>query len=426
MRLSKFYLPTVKDISSDVVASSHQYSLKAGLVAQSSSGIYTWLPFGLMVLKKVEGIVREEMGSVGFSEILMPALQPSDLWKESGRCDSYGSELFRVYDRNGREMVLGPTHEEVVTDVVRKSLKSSKELPINLFQVQWKYRDEPRPKNGILRCREFLMMDAYSFDESHEKSMFTYGEVFKAYVRIFRKMGLSSLAVCADSGAIGGSTSHEFHILTQTGESTIYYDSRALECAKKPDYCVEKLEGVYAVADDAHRIIGNSISLDELQTTRGIEAGHIFYLGDRYSKPMNLKFINADGHSSTHVKMGCYGIGLSRLVAAAIEVFSSERGMTWPLSIAPFKVGIVSLFPQNEECLRVANFVHDKFSDDSLYDDTNDSPGTKLSRMDLFGLPWQVVIGNSFRKNGVLELKNRVNGTTEALSVDDVISRLSS
>ena len=426
MRLSKFYLPTVKDISSDVVASSHKYSLKAGLVAQSSSGIYTWLPLGLMVLKKVESIVREEMRSVDFSEILMPALQPSDLWKESGRCDSYGSELFRINDRNGREMVLGPTHEEVVTDVVRKSLKSSKDLPINLFQVQWKYRDEPRPKNGILRCREFLMMDAYSFDESFEKSMLTYGEVFKAYVRIFRRIGLSALAVCANSGAIGGSISHEFHILAQTGESTIYYDSKALEYSEGPDYCIEKLADVYAVADDAHCATDCSVPLDELKETRSIEAGHIFYLGDRYSQPMNLRFTNADGHSSTHVKMGCYGIGLSRIVAAAIEVFSSERGMTWPLSIAPFKVGIVSLFPQNEECLRVADFVHNKLSDDSLYDDTQDSPGTKLSRMDLFGLPWQIVIGNSFRKNGMLELKNRVIGITEILSVDDVISRLSS
>ncbi|SBO13716.1 Proline--tRNA ligase [Anaplasma phagocytophilum] len=425
MRLSEFYSPTVKNVSSDVVSASHKYSIRAGIVSQTASGIYTLLPLGLMVLRKVENIIREEINAVGFSEILMPTMQPADLWKESQRYDSYGQEMIRIHDRGGREMVLGPTHEEVVTDLVRSSLKSYRDLPVNLYQIQWKFRDELRPRNGILRSREFLMMDAYSFDTDFEKAMKTYDAVFRAYRKAFKRMNLQTIALKADMGAIGGSVSHEFHVLTPTGESTVYYDERALELSEMNDYGIEELKEVYAATDDMHDEKSCGIAPEHLKTARGIEVGHIFYLDDRYSRTMNVKFCNTDGHSGTHVKMGCYGIGISRLIGALIEVFHDDAGIKWPLSVAPFKVGIVNLFSKNEECKRVSERIHSVLPNDSLYDDRDDTPGVKLSRMDLIGLPWQVIVGNSFIKDGVLELKNRATGGIELLSVDDVVSRIS-
>lgn len=422
MRLSAFYVPTVRDVSSDVVAVSHKYSLRAGLVAQVASGIYTWLPLGLKVLRKIENIVREEMEEAGFAEILMPSMQPASLWKESNRYDSYGAEMLRVKDRNNREMVYGPTHEEVVTDLVRASLKSYRDLPVNLYQIQWKFRDELRPKNGVLRAREFLMMDGYSFDVDHESAMQTYNGVLKAYGRVFRRMDLTAIAVSADSGAIGGSMSHEFHVLAPTGESTVYYEERALDLAKNTSANdIETLSDVYAAADEAH---DDKKCKSNLKISKGIEIGHIFYLGDRYSKPMEAKFQCSDGTETRYVHMGCYGIGLSRLVAAVIEVFHDDAGVKWPPALAPYNVGIVNLFPKNEKCNTVAEYLHNAFGDDSLYDDKDDSPGVKLSRMDLIGLPWQIVVGNSFINDGVLELKNRATGATQVLTVENAILTL--
>lgn len=422
MRLSECYVPTVKDVSSDVVAVSHKYSLRAGLVSQVASGIYTWLPLGLKVLRKIEGIVREEMRAVDFSEALMPSMQPASLWKESNRYDSYGAEMLRVKDRNNREMVYGPTHEEVVTDLVRASLKSYRDLPINLYQIQWKFRDELRPKNGVLRAREFLMMDGYSFDVDHESAMRTYNAVLKAYGRIFSRMNLTAIAVSADSGAIGGNMSHEFHVLAPTGESTVYYEEGALDLARNAtENNIEALGNVYAAADDAHDAKNCK---SNLKISKGIEVGHVFYLGDRYSKPMEVKFHCADGAETRHVHMGCYGIGISRLVAAVIEVFHDNAGIKWPLALAPYDVGIVNLFPKNDKCIAVAEYLHEVLGDDSLYDDKDDSPGVKLSRMDLIGLPWQVIVGNSFVNDGVLELKNRITGTVEVMSVEDVLLTL--
>ncbi|QJC27549.1 proline--tRNA ligase [Anaplasma platys] len=422
MRLSAFYLPAVRDVSSDVVAISHKYSLRAGLVAQVASGIYTWLPLGLRVLRKIEGIVREEMEAVGFGEVLMPAMQPASLWKESNRYDSYGAEMLRVKDRNNREMVYGPTHEEVVTDLVRASLKSYRDLPINLYQIQWKFRDELRPKNGVLRAREFLMMDGYSFDVDYDGAMQTYNAVLKAYGRVFSRMNLTAIAVSADAGAIGGNMSHEFHVLAPTGESTVYYEERALDLAKNTEANnIEALNKVYAAADEAH---DDKNCKSNLKISKGIEVGHVFYLGDRYSKPMEVKFHCSDGVDTRYAHMGCYGIGLSRLVAAVIEVFHDNAGIKWPTELTPYNVGIVNLFPKNDKCTEVAEYLHSIFGDDSLYDDKGDSPGVKLSRMDLIGLPWQVVVGNSFVNDGVLELKNRTAGTAEVMSVENVILTL--
>ncbi|MDB1135692.1 proline--tRNA ligase [Candidatus Anaplasma sp. TIGMIC] len=425
MRLSGFYVPTVKHVSTDVVAASHRYSIRAGLISQTASGIYTWLPLGLLVLKKIEEIVRQEMDYIGFSELLMPSLQPADLWKESNRYDSYGVEMLRVKDRHNREMVFGPTHEEVVTDLVRTSLSSYRDLPINLYQIQWKFRDELRPRHGALRGREFLMMDGYSFDVGYEEALKTYNAVFKAYRRAFKRMELPTLAVKAATGPIGGNMSHEFHILAPTGESTVYYDARALELSEKDDHGIEQLDSVYAVADEEHNPESCGIAEADIQVTKGIEAGHIFYLADRYSKLMNAKFCNADGVSYTDAKMGCYGIGISRLVAAIIEVYHDDAGIKWPESVAPFKVGIVNLLHKNEECKKVSEHLHSALVNDSLYDDKDDTAGVKLSRMDLLGLPWQIIVGNSFTKNGLLELKRRSDGRVETMSVDDVIARFS-
>ncbi|PLC08583.1 UNVERIFIED_ORG: proline--tRNA ligase [Anaplasma ovis] len=423
MRLSECYVPTMKDVSSDVVVASHKYSLRAGLVRQNASGLYTWLPLGLKVLRTIEHIVREEMDSSGFLEILMPSVQPADLWRESLRYDSYGPEMLRMQDRSGREMVFGPTHEEAISDVVRSSLKSYRDLPINLYQIQWKFRDELRPRHGIMRGREFLMKDAYSFDVDFEGVMRSYENVFSAYFRIFRRLGLVPIAAKADSGAIGGSISHEFHVLVPTGESTVYHDKKALDLSKN-DYCTtEEIASVYAATEDAHDPQNCGVDPNDLQVSKGIEVAHVFYLGDRYSAPMNVKFHDKNGNSA-HALMGCYGIGISRLVAAIIEVFHDDVGIRWPESIAPFKVGIVNLLTTNEDCKTTAETIYAALADSSLYDDSTDSPGVKLARMDLLGMPWQVIIGNSFVKDKVVELKNRANGATEKCTVDALIARM--
>ena len=424
MRLSEMYFPTIKDVSSEVVSVSHKYSLRAGLVKQISSGVYAWLPMGLMVMRKIENIIREAVEEAGFSEILMPSIQPADLWKESGRYELYGVEMFRTIDHGGKEMLFGPTHEEVVVDVVRNSVKSYRNLPVKLYQIQWKFRDELRPRHGIMRAREFLMKDAYSFDADANTAMRTYGDMFAAYHKIFKKLYLPVVVVSANSGEIGGSMSHEFHVLSHTGESTLYYDKALLNLFDDGDYSVDKLQNVYSVASDMHDPEKCTLPESDLVCSKGIEVGHVFYLDDRYSKPMKAAFHDQSG-STLYAHMGCYGIGISRLIAAIIEVFHDDIGIKWPECVAPFKIGIVNIGSENEKCIAAGNHIHAAFPNDSLYDDTKDSPGTKLSRMDLFGMPWQVIIGNSFVRHGVLELKNRADGTTETLSVEDLIGRLS-
>ncbi|MGN7661068.1 MAG: proline--tRNA ligase [Anaplasma sp.] len=420
MRLSGCYVPTMKDVSSDVVAASHKYSLRAGLIRQNAAGLYTWLPIGLKVLKNIERIVREEMDAVGFLEVLMPSVQPADLWKESQRYTTYGAEMLRVLDRGGREMVFGPTHEEVISDVVRSSLKSYRDLPINVYQVQWKFRDELRPRHGIMRGREFLMKDAYSFDVDHEGAMRSYNAVFSAYFRIFKRIGLTPIAVKADSGPIGGNVSHEFHVLVPTGESTVYYDKKVLDLVQSDNCTVDSMVNVYTAADGEHN---PETAPEGLQVSRGIEIGHVFYLGERYSAPMNVTFHDNSGNSA-YAKMGCYGIGISRLVAAVIEAFHDDAGIKWPEPITPFKVGILNLRGMDEGCKVASETIYAALKKDALYDDSADNPGIKLARMDLLGLPWQVIIGRSFAKDGTVELKNRSSGATELFSVEALVARM--
>ncbi|MGN7678712.1 MAG: proline--tRNA ligase [Anaplasma sp.] len=419
MRLSGCYAPTMKEVSSDVVAASHKYSLRAGLIKQNAAGLYTWLPVGLRVLKNIERIVREEMDAIGFLEVLMPSVQPADLWEESQRYTTYGAEMLRMLDRSGREMVFGPTHEEVVSDVVRSSLESYRDLPINVYQIQWKFRDELRPRHGIMRGREFLMKDAYSFDVDYEGAMRSYNAVFSAYFRIFKRMGLTPIAVKADSGPIGGNVSHEFHVLAPAGESTVYYDKKVLDLVRSDNCTVDSMMSVYTAADDEHN---PEAAPEGFQVSKGIEVGHVFYLGERYSVPMNVMFHDKNGNSK-YARMGCYGIGMSRLVAAVIEAFHDDAGIKWPESIAPFKVGILNLNGTDEGC-KVAETIYAALAKDALYDDSTDNPGVKLARMDLLGLPWQVIIGRSFAKDGSVELKNRSSGATELLSVEALVSRM--
>ena len=421
MRLSNYYIPTLKETSADVSVVSHKYSIRAGLIKQIASGIYTWLPLGLRVLRNIENIVREEMNKSGALEVLMPLIQPASLWKESGRYDDYGSEMLRITDRNQREMLFGPTHEEVITDTLRTTLTSHKNLPITLYQIQWKFRDELRPRYGIMRCREFLMKDAYSFDKDLSGAILAYNLMFKTYIKIFKKLGLTPIAVKAESGPIGGNLSHEFHVLANSGESTLYYDQEIIELMNSDNIDIERIKNTYTAADDMHDPQTCPIPSNNIKTSKGIEIGHIFYLGDKYSKPMNANF--CDNNDSKPLQMGCYGIGISRLVAAIIEVFHDNKGITWPEEISPFKFSLVNLYPSNDKCIKVAENLHMQLHNDVLYDDTDDSPGIKLTRTDLLGMPWQIIIGKSTVEQDLIEVRNRLNNDKFFISVEQFLKK---
>ncbi|ABD44598.1 proline--tRNA ligase [Ehrlichia chaffeensis str. Heartland] len=422
MRLSDYYVPTLKETSADISVISHKYSIRAGLIKQIASGIYTWLPLGLKVLKNIENIVREEMNKSGSLEILMPLIQPASLWKESGRYDDYGSEMLRITDRNQREMLFGPTHEEVITDILRTTPVSHKDLPLILYQIQWKFRDELRPRYGIMRCREFLMKDAYSFDKDFSGAISSYNLMFKTYIKIFQKLGLTPIAVKADSGPIGGNLSHEFHVLANSGESTLYYDQDIIELMNSESIDVEKIKNTYTAADDMHDPQACPISSDKVKISKGIEIGHIFHLGDKYSKPMNANF--CDSNNNKLLQMGCYGIGVSRLVAAIIEVFHDNKGIIWPETVAPFKFSLVNLYTSNDKCKKVAENLHMQLYDDVLYDDTDDSPGIKLARTDLLGMPWQVIIGKSTVEQDLIEVRNRLTKDKVLISTEQFLNKL--
>ncbi|CEI85398.1 proline--tRNA ligase [Ehrlichia minasensis] len=421
MRLSNYYIPTLKETPSDVLVVSHKYSIRAGLIKQIASGIYTWLPLGLRVLRNIENIVREEMDKSGALEVLMPLIQPASLWKESGRYDDYGSEMLRITDRNQREMLFGPTHEEVITDTLRTTLTSHKNLPLTLYQIQWKFRDELRPRYGIMRCREFLMKDAYSFDKDLSGAILTYNLMFKTYIKIFRKLGLTPIAVKAESGPIGGNLSHEFHVLANSGESTLYYDQEIIELMNSDNIDIERIKNTYTAADDMYDPQTCPIPSNKIKISKGIEIGHIFYLGDKYSKPMNANF--CDNNDYKPLQMGCYGIGISRLVAAIIEVFHDNKGITWPEEISPFKFYLVNLYPSNDKCIKVAENLHIQLHDDVLYDDTDDSPGIKLTRTDLLGMPWQIIIGKSTVEQDLIEVRNRLNKDKFLISVEQFLKK---
>jgi prolyl-tRNA synthetase len=427
MRLSRYFLPLLKEAPAEAQVVSHQLMLRAGMIRQSSAGIYSWLPLGYRVLRRIEQIVREEMDRAGCHEILMPAIQPADIWRESGRYDDYGREMLRIKDRHDRDMLYGPTHEEVVTDIFRRNVRSYKDLPLNLYQIQWKFRDEIRPRFGVMRGREFLMKDNYSFDLDFDGALRSYDNMFVAYLRTFRRMGLTAIPMMAESGAIGGNMSHEFQILASTGESEVFYD-RAFEEVdlSRDDLDVAGLKALYAAADQRHDPASCPVPPERLRTGRGIEIGHIFYFGTKYSKAMGAT-VTGPGGQEVAVEMGSYGIGVSRLVAAVIEAHHDERGIKWPRAVAPFAVGLINLRPADSACTAAADDLYAvlrRAGVEVLYDDREDSPGVKFAGMDLVGLPFQLVIGPRGVKQGVVELRVRATGETAELAPEAVPSRL--
>lgn len=415
MKISKYLLPVLKETPKEAAIPSHQLMLRAGMIRQLTSGIYEWMPLGLKVLRKVEKIVREEMDKAGCLEILMPMLQPKELWEESGRGDAYGKERLEMQDRHGRTMIYGPTAEEVVTDIFRKNVVSYKDLPMVLYNIQWKFRDEIRPRFGLMRGREFLMKDAYSFNKDKAGAEETYYKMYEAYVNIFKRIGVKILPAQADSGEIGGDMSHEFMLLADTGESEVFYDKKFEE----QDVSVEELKKIYVATDEIHKSEDCPISKEYIRSKRGIELGHIFYLGQKYTEALNAKLIDENG-KEFYPEMGCYGLGISRIVAGLIEASYDDSGIVWPEAVAPFAVGLINIRTGDEECDKACEDLYNKLNQagiETLYDDRKISAGQKFGTMDLIGLPYQVVIGPRGLKEGKVEFKQR-NNPDEKIMVD--------
>jgi prolyl-tRNA synthetase len=427
MRLSRYFLPVLKEVPAEAEIVSHQLMLRAGMIQQLQAGIYNWLPLGYAVLRKVEQIVREEQNRAGAIEILMPTIQPAALWRESGRYEAYGKEMLRIKDRGEREMLFGPTNEENVTDIFRKHVRSYRQLPLNLYHIQWKFRDEVRPRFGVMRGREFLMKDAYSFDLDFEGAAAAFDRMFAAYLKTFKRMGLTAIPMRAESGPIGGNMSYEFQILAQTGESAVYFDQAFEEIDfSAEDLDVAHLKTLYAAADELHDPANCPVPAERLRTGRGIEVGHIFYFGTKYSDKMGATVLGPDG-KETPVEMGSYGVGVSRLVGALIEANHDEKGIIWPESVAPFRVGLINLRADDQLCRTVADDLYGKLEAagvEVLYDDREERAGAKFATMDLIGLPWQVTVGPRGAKAGTVELKSRRTGAVEELSVDALLARL--
>jgi prolyl-tRNA synthetase len=413
MRLSRYFLPLLRENPSEAQIVSHRLMLRAGMVRQLAAGIYNWLPLGLLVLKNIENIVREEMNRAGAIEVLMPTLQPTELWKESGRYDAMGKELLKFPDRAERELLYSPTAEEVITDIVRNNIKSYRELPRNLYQINWKFRDEIRPRFGVMRGREFLMKDSYSFDVDYAGAEKHYNLMYDTYLRIFARMGLVAVPVRADSGAIGGDLSHEFQVIAETGESAIFYDAAFDDIRSgKVTMSTEEMRKLYASADEQHKPDACPIAKDKLREARGIEVGHIFYLGKKYSQALNATAVGANGEQVV-LEMGCYGIGVSRLVGAIIEASHDDAGIIWPESVAPFRVGLINLRAGDAKCDALCQQLYDSLQSEGisvLYDDTEERAGAKFASMDLIGLPWQIVVGPKGAEKGIVEFKNRRTG----------------
>ena len=435
MYLSKLFIPITKDLPAEAKIKSHQLMLQIGMIKQSSAGIYSWLPLGFKVMKKIEQIVREEQNSIGAQEMLMPTIQSSEIWKESGRYDDYGEEMLRIKDRQGREMLYGPTNEELITDIFRSSIKSYKILPQLLYHIQWKFRDEIRPRFGVMRCKEFYMKDAYSFDLSDEDAKKSYNKMFYSYLKTFNRLGLKAIPMAADTGPIGGDLSHEFVILAETGESQIYADKDIFEINldkyKFNDQSLQKMRDdfskIYAVTDekfDKDRF-NKEVKKENQVITKGIEVGHIFYFSDKYSKPMNC-LIDAKGGKKISVKMGSYGIGVSRLVAATIEANYKNNIMKWPKSISPFEVVIIPNFNKsNQENLKKAEKIYNdlkKQNVDVLLDDVDESMSNKFKKHDLIGVPYQIIIGSKSDGDN-FEFKE-LNLKSEMLSLKDIKSKI--
>jgi prolyl-tRNA synthetase len=426
MRLTEYFLPTLKETPAEAQIASHRLMLRAGMINQTTSGIYTWLPLGLRVMEKIEKIICEEQDRIGAHKVLMPTIQPADLWRQSGRYEDYGKEMLRFKDRHEREMLYGPTNEEVITDIIHQYVKSYRQIPQVLYQIQWKFRDEIRPRFGVMRGREFLMKDAYSFDLDFESARKTYERMFESYLKIFARMNLTAIPVKADSGAIGGDMSHEFQIVAPTGESAIYYDA-AFDDLPLEERNLATVGRLYAAADEKHDPAACPISADRLKTARGIEIGHIFYFGTKYSDPLGAKVAGADGQMIT-LEMGSYGIGVSRLVAAIIEANHDDQGIQWPESVAPFKVGLLNLKMGDKRAETVAESVYHNLTTrgiEVLYDDRDERAGTKFADMDLIGLPWHLIIGSRTIHEGIVEVKCRRTGERDEMSLEDALQRIS-
>jgi prolyl-tRNA synthetase len=435
MRLTNYFLPVLKESPSDAEIVSHRLMMRAGMISQSSSGIYSWLPLGLKVLKKIKNIVREEQDAAGVNEILMPTIQPADLWKESGRYEDYGKEMLRINDRQDREMLYGPTNEEQVTDIFRRSIKSYKELPQLLYHIQWKFRDELRPRFGVMRGREFLMKDAYSFDLDKQQSEISYNKFFVCYLKTFQRLELKAIPMAAETGPIGGDLSHEFIIISKTGESDIYFDSKLLEqenelfninYSEDLSGLVNSYKALYAVSDDKFNQddFDKNVLKKNQTKSKGIEVGHIFSFGTKYSETMKANVLNKDGKQAT-VFMGSYGIGISRLVGAIIESSNDEKGIIWPKSVSPYDIGIINLKQKDNDITSISDDVYEKLLSagfDVLYDDKTDNPGVKFSRMDLIGLPYQVIVGNKSKSDSILEVKNRKTGDISEVNIENITS----
>ena len=438
MRLSRYFLPVLKETPSEAQIASHRLMLRAGMIKQASAGIYSWLPLGFKVLRKLENIVHEEQVRAGHVPMLMPTLQSADLWKESGRYDAYGPEMLRIRDRQDRDMLYGPTNEEMITDIFRSHVSSYKDLPLTLYHIQWKFRDEIRPRFGVMRGREFFMKDGYNFDLTKEDALHAYNRHLVSYLRTYERMGLQAIPMRADSGPIGGDDTHEFLVLAETGESEVFYDSQITELTfgdREIDYdSVEQCEAVmqeftsrYARTDETHdEAVFAEVPEERRRVARGIEVGQIFYFGTKYSDAMGATVQGPDG-KPVAVHMGSHGIGVSRLVGAIIEANHDDRGIIWPEGVTPFHVGIVNLKTGDAEADAACDALYSAFVSkglDPLLDDTNDRAGGKFATMDLIGLPWRITVGPRGLKNGVVEVTSRRTGESEEMSPEAAIEKI--
>ena len=435
MYLSNYFLPILKNNPSEAQIKSHQLMLRVGMIKQSSSGIYSWLPMGFKIMKKIENIVREEQNKIGAQELLMPTIQSAEIWKESGRYNDYGDEMLRIKDRQDREMLYGPTNEELITEIFRSAIKSYKLLPQLLYHIQWKFRDELRPRFGIMRCREFLMKDAYSFDLNDDDAVLSYNKMFLAYLKTFQRLELSAIPMAADTGPIGGNLSHEFVILAESGESKIFADKRIFDI-KTEKYSLtnvslkdmrSEFEKYYAVTDDKfnNKDFESKVLKNNRLITKGIEVGHIFYFGDKYSKALKASVDLQDG-KKTDVKMGSYGIGVSRLVGAIIEAKFNNNIMKWPYSISPFDVAVIPMINKNDDTnLIKAENIYNKLKKnniDVLLDDTDENISSKLKKFDLIGVPYQIILGKNSEQD-LLEFKE-IDKEAKQLSINEIIKIL--
>ena len=438
MRLSRYFLPVLKETPAEAQIVSHRYMLRAGMIKQQAAGIYSWLPLGFKVLRKIENIVHEEQQRAGHIPLLMPTLQPADLWRESGRYDDYGEEMLRIRDRHDRDMLYGPTNEEMITDIFRGNVSSYKDLPLTLYHIQWKFRDEIRPRFGVMRGREFYMKDGYNFDLTKEDALHAYNRHLVSYLRTYERMGLQAIPMRADSGPIGGDDTHEFLVLAETGESEVFYDSAVTDIrlgAREIDYddhaqchaVMEEFTSLYARTDETHdQAAFDAIPEERRRSARGIEVGQIFYFGTKYSEPMGAMVQGPDGQK-VPVHMGSHGIGVSRLLGAIIEASHDDKGIIWPEGVTPFHVGIVNLRQGDDETDAACGALYKALTAaglEPLYDDRDERAGAKFATMDLIGLPWRITVGPRGLKNGVVELTSRRTGESEEMSLEDAIARV--